>query len=163
LLAILLENGVANGAINTLGPIAIRADYGLGQFDGNVTALSDITIYNVGWLEVTIQSTGSGIINIANCLPIDRGFSGAYAGLPNIDSVGSTVYATRSLINNVTNAGTLNLKDSRVIGTNNATSTVYADVLLKMADFDGSTLPTSDPLVVGRLWNNAGTIKVSAG
>jgi hypothetical protein len=30
-------------------------------------------------------------------------------------------------------------------------------------DIDGSTLPTSDPNVAGKLWNDAGTVKVSAG
>ena len=30
-------------------------------------------------------------------------------------------------------------------------------------DIDGSTLPTSDPNVAGKLWNDAGTVKVSTG
>lgn len=28
---------------------------------------------------------------------------------------------------------------------------------------DGSTLPTSDPAVVGALWNDAGTVRISNG
>jgi hypothetical protein len=32
-----------------------------------------------------------------------------------------------------------------------------------LSDLNGSTLPTSDPLLSGQLWNSSGTVKVSAG
>ena len=42
---------------------------------------------------------------------------------------------------------------------------VSAEVLgnINIVNIVNGTLPTSDPLVVGRLWNNAGTITVSNG
>jgi hypothetical protein len=64
--------------------------------------------------------------------------------VPDINSIGSNVYATGSLLGNVT-CGILTLADSRVTGTNNATSTVYADVLLKgtsLGNFTVAALPT---------------------
>jgi len=43
------------------------------------------------------------------------------------------------------------------------TITASGDVTLSGAVVSMASLPTSDPAVAGRLWNDAGTLKVSAG
>jgi hypothetical protein len=43
------------------------------------------------------------------------------------------------------------------------TITASGVVSLTNASISMSALPTSDPAVAGRLWNDAGTLKVSAG
>lgn len=51
-------------------------------------------------------------------------------------------------------------------GPGGAFSTVLADaagVMKPATGFDASNLPTVDPAVAGQVWNDAGTLKVSAG
>jgi hypothetical protein len=43
------------------------------------------------------------------------------------------------------------------------TITASGDVTLSGAVVSMASLPTSDPAVAGQLWNDAGTLKVSAG
>ena len=129
---------------------------------GDVTANGRIDIAGRFVIEGTISAPGFDIYlhNNSRYLIDD---SGVDTELPTINSAASNVWATGTLIQAVTAAGILHLKDSRVIGTNNATSTVYADVLLKMSDFNGNILPTSDPHVAGKLWNNSGILTISSG
>jgi hypothetical protein len=104
------------------GSLFIQADASRNGV-GSITAAGPITAYGLNFAG-TVGAPGQPI-HISSAFGVD-----AYVESLVINSPGSNVVLTHSIANEIIAAGTLNLRDSRVIGTNNATSTVYADVLL---------------------------------
>ena len=102
-------------------------------------------------VSITATTGGGNVSNVATLALYE----------PNISKVG---------VNNITNASTLRVADAPTEGVNNYSIFVDAGDVR----FDGglevqgsvimlSALPTSDPTNAGQLWNDSGTLKVSAG
>ena len=78
----------------------------------------------------------------------------------------TTILLKRSLIaGTVPTAGDLEVGE---VGVNVADGAMYTkngsnDIVLLGGLQDGSTLPTSDPEIVGALWNDNGTVRISDG
>lgn len=109
-------------------------------------ALGAATATSVNGLTLT---TGTGTLTIANgALTVPTGASVIHVGA---FSVTLTATGTTSLT--LPTSGTLAV----------TASPTFTGTVTLPAAVQASALPTSDPAILGRLWNNAGTVKVSTG
>ena len=155
--------GSAAGTADILGQLTITAD---GLYDqavsingGNITLRNDGAMgcksLTVSTLRNYIHSSGPRVCN-ANVIGFVDHTSNAVSYTPN------AAFSYGNPTNDVDRNG------GAVIALGNGTAQ-DASGTLKLADIiasgniDFSGLPTSDPAVAGRLWNDSGTLKISAG
>lgn len=97
------------------------------QWGSNITTGGGQIIFENYGNFGTLNASG-GVINISNCLtPLVQDSAPPYQSALTVNSASSTVWAHHALIGDVTAAGTLHLVDSRVTGTNSASTTVCTD------------------------------------
>lgn len=149
--------GEVGNITNSSGAVHLQADLAAAQCE-DVTAAGTVELRGVNSVG-TVSAPGFAI-RLKNCVPryanADGSYGASHAAV--IDSAGSEVWATGSVIYQVLASGALHLIDSRVEDTNNAGSTVYDDVLLTNIVF-----PDADPHVLGAAYWVAGVLTRSAG
>lgn len=157
-LIVFLHSVRCGGINNTRGGLVIPLMAGAGiqgGFNSGAVADGDVTLVGLGGLFIGYAVSNNGGVDVV-CLP--NYYEQA------IQVVAATdVELWDSIVDSVTCAGSLNLFDGRVVGAISAGSVVYHDKFLDPSEMDFSTLPTDDPGVVGRAWNDSGTVKVSVG
>lgn len=147
LLYITITDAGLGGVTNSAGPVTVADDIGI-SYISSITAAGDILCYGMSY--VGALSAPGFNIQLTDCMPRYANADGTYTGqVPTITSAGSAVSATRAMIGDVVAASSLLLVDSRVVGTNNATSTVYADVLL-------ASIKLATPATTGTMTVNMG-------
>ena len=68
---------------------------------------------------------------------------------------------TLEILGNITGSGNLEIAGN-ISGSNSSTGSI-GSLKVSGASIDFTNLPTSDPSIAGRLWNDSGTLKISAG
>ncbi len=71
---------------------------------------------------------------------------------PTINAPGSDVFLIDSYISTITAAASISMQDSVVVTNNSGATPTVADLFMNPAKFDFSTLPTTEPTIVGKAW-----------
>ena len=137
------HNSNANLNLNTDGTGTIEL-----QTDTNVTGNLDVT--------GEIQKTGDLIVNVSGSMILD-----ADSGTIFVRDGAAGNYG--QFIRNGSNDLTIASGATQALIFSGANAAFQGNLSVSGAQVDFTNLPTSDPAVAGRLWNDSGTVKISAG
>ncbi len=105
-------------------------------------------------------SSGGGVVSApGNTISV----TGINAVFMEIDSAGSAITLSDTILQLLTAAASVTLVNARILTNNAGVTPIYQDTLLNPALMDFSTLPTSEPTRVGAAWidtMNSNVVKV---
>ena len=138
---------VQENKVSITGAVVDKASFNV---SGHITASGNISANKI--VANRLESLTDLLIgNNYKILPVNDGSIGTFPFIH---------FNEESLDLSTAQGETLNLSDNVSV---NSTLTVSSHLTVNGAQVNFSNLPTSDPSVAGRLWNDSGTLKISAG
>ena len=139
---------VQENKVSITGAVVDKASFNV---SGHITASGNISASGNIVANRLESLTDLLIGNNYKILPVNNGSIGTFPFIH---------FNEESLDLSTAQGETLNLSDNVSV---NSTLTVSSHLTVNGAQVNFSNLPTSDPSVAGRLWNDSGTLKISAG
>jgi hypothetical protein len=150
-------NYTATGSVNVNGVFTTTAATSLAT-----TTIADLTVLNATTLNATtIQgpTTFQGIVGFSGIITSGSDITANASVTLDGSAPGVSVFSVVPLVTTAISSDSINLGTPASIGT---TTTIDSESLvINAANVDFSNLPTVDPLIPGRLWNNLGTLQIS--